>query len=180
LFERILICADASSQAREAARVAANIAKTFRSHVIAVHVYEQRELRQLMNAAGIPGRAGPAGVSPFASSSSGPIQTLPAPGTEAFAALATMDPAVGQMAAGDAHADVENNVGGVLKEVGVRYCFRRSQGDPVQEIVKLAKEEVTELIVIGGSGLGGLRSLLLGSVSHGVLQHAPCPVLIVH
>ena len=36
-----------------------------------------------------------------------------------------------------------------------------------------------ELIVVGRRGLGAVRSLVLGSVSGYVVQHATCPVLIV-
>jgi nucleotide-binding universal stress UspA family protein len=36
-----------------------------------------------------------------------------------------------------------------------------------------------DAIVLGTRGLTGLKSLLLGSVSHGVVQHAHVPVMIV-
>lgn len=36
-----------------------------------------------------------------------------------------------------------------------------------------------ELIVLGQHGRGAVKSLVLGSVSHHVLQHARCPVLVV-
>jgi nucleotide-binding universal stress UspA family protein len=46
-------------------------------------------------------------------------------------------------------------------------------------ILEVADKHDAALIVLGARGLSSFRSLLLGSVSHGVAQHAHRPVLIV-
>ena len=50
------------------------------------------------------------------------------------------------------------------------------QAPPVAALVQTA--ESAELLVVGSRGRGGLSRLLLGSVSHGVLQALPCPVIV--
>lgn len=52
-------------------------------------------------------------------------------------------------------------------------------GKPDEQIVALAEEIGAGLIVMGSRGLGGIRRLLMGSVSDSVVRHAHCPVLIV-
>jgi nucleotide-binding universal stress UspA family protein len=52
------------------------------------------------------------------------------------------------------------------------------RGRPASAIVDLARDMRADLIVLGSRGLGRLRSMLLGSVSAEVVDHAPCPVLV--
>lgn len=52
-------------------------------------------------------------------------------------------------------------------------------GHPAQEICRYAEEEGADLIVVGSHGRSALGRAFLGSVSHGVVNHAHCPVTIV-
>ena len=53
------------------------------------------------------------------------------------------------------------------------------QGDPTNEIIKLAEEEKVDMIVIATHGLTGWRRVIFGSVAGKVLRLAPCPVLSI-
>jgi nucleotide-binding universal stress UspA family protein len=53
------------------------------------------------------------------------------------------------------------------------------EGAPFSEIVRYAREQDIDLIVMGTHGRGGLAHVLLGSVSEKVVRKAPCPVLTV-
>ncbi|HKJ94167.1 MAG TPA: universal stress protein [Gammaproteobacteria bacterium] len=52
-------------------------------------------------------------------------------------------------------------------------------GDAAQQIVNIASTSHADLIVMGSRGLGEVKGLLLGSVSHKVLQLAECACLTV-
>ena len=67
-----------------------------------------------------------------------------------------------------------------LREAGGEVAGAHAKlGRPDAEIVALAEELSAGLIVLGSRGLGPLRSALMGSVSHSVVRHAHCPVLVV-
>lgn len=53
-----------------------------------------------------------------------------------------------------------------------------SAGSPKGEIARIARESEVDLIVIGTSGLGGIKRLL-GSTTNGILHDAPCDILSV-
>jgi nucleotide-binding universal stress UspA family protein len=52
-------------------------------------------------------------------------------------------------------------------------------GDTASIILAMAKKESADLILMGSRGLGVIKEHVLGSVSHRVATHAPCPTLIV-
>ncbi len=53
-------------------------------------------------------------------------------------------------------------------------------GKPYQEIIQLALEGQTDLVVMGVRGRNALDLALFGSTTHRVIQLGPCPVLAVH
>jgi len=54
------------------------------------------------------------------------------------------------------------------------------QGTAWSEIVAVAKDTKTDLVVMGTHGRRGFARMLLGSVAEKVVRTAPCPVLTVH
>lgn len=53
------------------------------------------------------------------------------------------------------------------------------QGNPGDEVVKMAKNKGCSLILMGTQGKGITRELLLGSVAHQVVRHAEPPILLI-
>ena len=62
---------------------------------------------------------------------------------------------------------------------GIDAQFMVWTGEPGQGIISAAEAEQADLIVVGTRALDRAGRFLLGSVSDYVVNHSPCPVLIV-
>lgn len=76
------------------------------------------------------------------------------------------------------------DLAGYLQDVGRRFSdlrieTRQVPGDPATTICEVATEDQADLIVVGNRGIHRRMGWLLGGVPKGVLQAAPCSVLVV-
>jgi nucleotide-binding universal stress UspA family protein len=105
-------------------------------------------------------------VAPFVPAYVGPNDPFVAP-TPVAAATDRFREVV-EAAVKQAEAAGVTNVTGVCEE-----------GVIVDEILDHLEQHPTDLLVVGSRGLSATRRLLLGSVSTALVNHAPCPVLVV-
>lgn len=73
---------------------------------------------------------------------------------------------------------LEQAVASVPEDISV--TSRLLHGRPSERILNELHEGEHDLLVMGSRGRGNVRSLVLGSVSHHVLNASPTAVLIVH
>ena len=66
-----------------------------------------------------------------------------------------------------------------LLQARVQFEERIAEGSAGKAIVQIAVIEKCDFIVMGTRGRSDLQGLLLGSVTHRVLQTAACPVMVV-
>jgi nucleotide-binding universal stress UspA family protein len=154
LFEKILVPLDGSEASIHALEKAVQIAKKFAAKITLIHVYSVSP---------------PVSAYPIVMSDPLPYETPLPP--EVFSKLDEVARGRGAniLAHGEKRAKAEKvHVETLLEE-----------GHAVEEILRTAKEGEFNLIVIGARGLSTIKEIFLGSVSHGVTVHAPCPVLIV-
>ena len=77
----------------------------------------------------------------------------------------------------------EEIVAGVLAEVvddqteDLDISAVRMQDDPVEALIRASRD--ADLLVVGSRGRGGVRGLIMGSTSQGVLHHAKVPVAVL-
>jgi len=148
--QNILVPFDGSANAAEALRVAIDMAKAFNEKIILLNVQPSYET----------------------------------PHTKQFFNKTQIDDYREQMANEALQPGEE-----ILKQSGVESITKRRVGDAREQICMEARADSPEgevcktlgvrMIVMGSRGLNAVLGSMLGSVSTGVLHHAPCPVVIV-
>jgi nucleotide-binding universal stress UspA family protein len=76
---------------------------------------------------------------------------------------------------------IEVSLGNIIDHypnVKVRRELRHGGSAP-QVIATLAEEVRAGLVVVGSRGIGGFRGLLLGGTSRALIDHSPCPVMVI-
>jgi len=68
-------------------------------------------------------------------------------------------------------------LGSEVRAKGVAVRELVAQGKPSAEILRIAREETVDMIVLGTHGKGLLDRSLFGSTTERVVRKAPCPVL---
>ena len=79
-------------------------------------------------------------------------------------------------------ADMGKHLSALAEEItrqGVPAAALTQIGHPGLEVVEIARQQSSDLIIMGTHGRTGLKHVLLGSTAERVLRHAPCPVLVV-
>jgi nucleotide-binding universal stress UspA family protein len=89
------------------------------------------------------------------------------------------DPQVIELVSAEAGAHTLQAAEALLKGANIPYECEVATGDPAHTLVDILERFGCDLVVMGASGITGLRSALLGSVSNEVLHAAGVPVMII-
>jgi nucleotide-binding universal stress UspA family protein len=154
LFEKILVPLDGSDHSLRALELAIQIAKKFGGKITLIHVYSVTVRPVIMPE---PTTLTPPGV---------PVMT---PTEVSKVVEATRKAGTNILADGEQKVKAEK----------IQVETMLVEGQTVEEIARIAKEDKFGLIIMGARGISRIREILLGSVSDGVIRKAPCPVLVV-
>lgn len=169
MWKTILTATDGSDHARKAVTLAADLASKYDAGLVILHVLNTgpvpEELRHLAEVEHITdsGREQVPEV---------PVAAAPRPGQRDAAAEYRVHQFIGQRIVEEARK--------MARDAGVsRVETELAEGDPSSQVLEHARNHGADAIVLGSRGLGDLRGLLMGSVSHKVSSLAPVTCITV-
>jgi nucleotide-binding universal stress UspA family protein len=164
---RIVVGVDASPGALRALAWAADEARLRLASLQVVYAYHAQALAAPLyfpSMEALPGRAAAAGARPPEEESA-----------ETLERRAQLQAAVRRQAE-DLLEELLHELGETVEGVDVRRSVVEDR-NPAEALIELSAD--ADLLVVGSRGRGGFTSLLLGSVSHQVVLHARCPVVVI-
>ncbi len=173
MFKTIVTATDGSESALRALKMAAGLAVAHDAAVVVVHVLGEGDVPEaLRHMAEVEHLVEPEHLTntQVANLATGMSLSVRA---ETAAHLARVHDAVGERLLANARHECE--------EAGVKRVETvKASGDPASAIVRVAADRGADLVVLGSRGLSDLKGMLLGSVSHKVIQLGKSPCLTVH
>ncbi len=155
LFNKILVALDGSESSKRAAQAALELAEKLKAELIVLHAI-------------VPP------TSYYHSTIASPVgMSLPAPSQHEIDAYYAYARKVALSVVSDAESKAKK------RGISVKTEIPEAVSSVVETIINHASKENVDLITVGTRGLGGFKKMLLGSVSSGIVSHAPCPVLVV-
>lgn len=174
MFNKILVATDGSSHATKALELAGNLAKIHEASLVIVHVIQHGRvpegIRRMVENEHLIEQTRES-TSRLSESARGLVAVMGKSADDmdlsqkAFHAYGEHLLARSEH---DAHSLGIRDVKTVLED-----------GDPVHCVLDCAKRHGADLIILGTRGLSDLKGLLMGSVSHKVIQLAPCTCISV-
>jgi nucleotide-binding universal stress UspA family protein len=176
MIKRVLVALDGSESANRAVDLACEIAGRFGAELIALHVIPdqplseaERKMAEVEFHAEIAQGFDAARLTDAQGNSRLMSQRL---AEQAAATAARFRRALGERLIDEAARRAQAN--GVASSRTMLEA-----GDPATAVLRIARDEAADIIVMGRRGLGNLAGLLLGSVSHKVTHLAECACLTV-
>lgn len=174
MFKKILVATDGSSHAAKAAKLASGLAKSHDAEMVIVHVLQHGgvpdNIRQIVENEHLVEQS---------------KEYSPRLAETARGLVAVMGDSADNMDTSHRvfHAYGEHILARTEHEAHLQGAHKTKtvveDGDPVECILECANRENADLIVMGTRGLSNLKGVLMGSVSHKVIQLAPCTCVSV-
>lgn len=160
-YERILVGFDGSSYSKKALESASSMAKHYDAKLFVVYVEEPSMINQR--------------ESVLLSDMSGPdIVETPIYQVSSFSNI-PKDEEPQESHGEPTPLDAARNM--LSEQLDVEYVWLA--GNPTTEIIKYARFNEVDVIVVGKSGVSGMEQLFIGSVSKNIVKKADCSVVVV-